>query len=354
MYKKNIFILVLLILALPIIQVACGGAGGSGSSTASSTAELFPSLTDNVILPLYDDLVVAANDLSTATEDFCSQPNLSDLEILREKWNQGHQLVKQMEVIQFGPVQTLKIEDEIDFWPTRTDNIEKLFTRDISEFNNTLLDEIGVSVKGFPALAYLLFGASESSEAVLEKYLLEDTGAKRCAYLKLVAEDIHFQVSRLQNSWNIQEGAFAASFSEAGNGSSVYPSYQSAITEIVNQMNFLIEKVKDSKLGKPLGKTSGGEVQVDAIESPYSESSIDDMIQNIVGFLNFYKGDYADMNGVGLYEIVKTKDSYVADLAITYALNTIELLQSIDEPLDNALQDDQRKYWKRPLVSLDC
>ncbi len=316
-----------------IILGSCSGGGGSGEPSFDQSAML-KQLVDNVILPSYQDFSNQGQNLSTSLQTLCGTVNESNLQAAQNSWKNAQGALKTIEGFSFGPYTKLGLEAKLDFWPTRPDDIETTIANN-PEFNKDSVANLGAAVKGLPALEYLLFNPSGDNATIVSA--LSDS--KRCAYLKALGEDVSANVTLLYNAWAPEQGSYGLSLATAGQGSQDYPSLNTAINDIINNMSSMIEQAKDTKLGKPLGYKDGGVAQPNSVESPYSHYSLQDLIRNFEGLQDFYLGSYNGSAGLGLHHFVQSKSVNLAsdmDIAIAEAITA---LKAIPEPLSQSVLD---------------
>jgi predicted lipoprotein len=112
---------------------------------------------------------------------------------------------------------------------------------------------------------------------------------------------------------------------------------QSGLDTLLNQAVFLSEVVADTKLGKPLGSATGGEIDPAAQESERSGASITDALGNLRGVRNVYFGSRDGSAAPSLSSLVRSR-SPSADVHAREALAAAEAsLLAIPEPLSEAL-----------------
>ena len=93
------------------------------------------------------------------------------------------------QAFRFGPVQSQKIGEAIDWWPAKPENIEEKIAG-TEPITPEMIEATGTSSKGFMAMEYLLFDPEGGNAAVLARLTAEDGGARRPAYLAALAPPI--------------------------------------------------------------------------------------------------------------------------------------------------------------------
>lgn len=295
-----------LLFAALLFAAPLSGCSNTGWSTGFDRKPMLEDLVNNVFLPTYADIDDGADDLRAAIRDLADDPTEARLVSAQEAWRAARKPWKQSEPFRFGPAQSLKISESIDWWPAKPENIEeKLAGADPITLET--IEAAGTSSKGFMAMEYLLFDSEAGNPAVLARLTAEEGGARRRAYLVAMAEDMKAKTAILYAAWDPAQGNFAAQLREAGGTSATYGTRKAAVDVMVNRMIFQAELIAGNKLGKPLGKSSGGGPQPDEEEAPRSDNSIEDMLDGLRGIASVYDGAYSGRDGLGLGDLVQSK-----------------------------------------------
>lgn len=308
-----------LLAALPLVfvQGSClsQNADTTNPTTTTSLAQsgelsntIFSDLTSNVIVPTYADWLAASSDLTTAMDQLCSSPSEARLQNAQEAWRNSHELYAQTQAFDFGPSTSLQIQNKVNFSPPSTTAIEAIIAGD-AIIELSFVSNRPVALRGFFGLEYLLFDPVAGNANILTQLTDPSTGSRRCQYARLVSVNLQAQAAELYNAWNEDDGNFIAEFTLAGKGSTTYSMVSNAMSALVNAMIVNAEQIQDAKLGKPLGKRTGGEAQPEEVESFYSENSINDMIHNIEGLQSIYLGSYGSQSGLSLSSYILQTDS---------------------------------------------
>ena len=186
---KQIFIFKLsATLSTILLLIYCSRANQNGESRMASIngilhnrlkefnpLPLLSNVSKNVILKSYSDLEQAASEFNTNAQTYsgdCSN-NARSLLDLQSAWKKNASIVKQIEIIQFGPAQFGGFYESIDPWVLNfTDNI----TPDINGINSfiagsTAINSANVSTlnklqKGLPTIEFLLFSDANANTSV--------------------------------------------------------------------------------------------------------------------------------------------------------------------------------------------
>ena len=188
-------------------------------------------------------------------------------------------------------------------------------------------------------------------------------------YLVGVANDLCNMCVRLEASWagldNVTEEKqtilgdaeleptfdYGASMRNSGKGGSKYRNYKDAAEEIIQGCIDIATEVGSQKIGRPANGTSSEDINY--IESPYSQNSKTDFIDNIISIRNTYQGmTSGDASVSDWIEVVDP----VLDTEVRNAISTaIEKIQACPAPfVDNRTAQawkDAATYCNNDLVN---
>ena len=143
-------------------------------------------------LKVYEETQV----LDEQIKDYCIQPT-NDLTQLQSVWWSTRESFKQLDYAQFGPYfePPERAGPQLDFWPLRSSSIDDVLLGDLN-LEESVFHSYGASIKGFPALEYLLFGSVDTNSA------------RYCEYIQAIGNDLVFQSNILYNYWNPSDGEY--------------------------------------------------------------------------------------------------------------------------------------------------
>jgi predicted lipoprotein len=165
------------------------------------------------------------------------------------------------------------------------------------------LDAIGnLDAKGLPGMDYLLFGAGTDNAAILALYTTDAQAANRKAYLSDLSAAVKSVAGSVLHSWIPGGGNYINTFVTA-TGTDV----GSSLGQLINQVDFDIDLLKNYRLGVPLGKQSMGVLYPTKVEAYYSGISSELAVLQLQSLQNIYLG----ASGLGL-------DDYLAEINAQY------------------------------------
>jgi len=314
------------ILALAAVLGSCGSGGGSSSTQPGPRRQMLRNLAAGVILPAYDALVAEAETLADAAATFEAAPTGASLAAAQGRWRAARAAWKETEAFAIGPAESLRMHAKIDWAPVRPDRIDDEIAG-TAALTAEHVDALGATLKGFLALEYLLFDPA-GDDAVLGA-MEGETGARRRAYVRALAENLRDQTVILRDAWSPAGGNFAATLGNAGPGNATFPTVKSAIDAMVNQMVFLSEDIADAQLLAALGTRTGGQPHPEVLDAHRSGNGLADLLANLTGLETTYFGAMSQV-----VDTVNPDTGGALSLAIQRALETAH---RISLPLEEAL-----------------
>jgi predicted lipoprotein len=279
-------------------------------------------MADNVILPSYNSFKITLDSLILSYNTFKASGTLSDLQVVKQKLHTAYLTYQRADLFEFGPAENVIVRMNFNVFPTDTAQIKS----NISSASYNLETASNLDAKGFPALDYLFYGKNKTEAAILQSFT---SSPAQKQYVTDVLDNMFAKINSVINSWN---GSYRSSFV-----SSLGTDVGSSIGFLVNQMNFQLDYIKNSKIGVPLGKKSLGIAIPDKCEAYYGAQSVQYAMESLKHLENVYLGrklnsengkgfdDYldhigADHNGTPLnskiiaqFELAKAKLAAVPD-----------------------------------------
>jgi predicted lipoprotein len=293
-------------------------------------------LTEQVVLPALDEVVLRAGALAGAARALADAPSQVTLDAAQDAWRAARRPWKETEAFSFGPAMTELLAAAIDQVPVDPAKIE-LELAGTAELTDLYVDNLGANRKGFHAVEYLLFRGDDDA-AVLAS-LTTDAGAMRRREMAAVlARGIARDAGRLQSAWAPTGGAYAATVTEPGAGNATYPTIKAVVDAFVNESVFLAELAADARLAAPLGLATGGTPRPELEESGPSDNSLADLAATVRGMRSVYTGSRdGTATGAGISGIVADR-SPATDREVREAFVTaLAALDAIPRPFRTAV-----------------
>lgn len=273
-----------------------------------------------------------------------------------EAWQSAMSAWQQAELFRFGPANRSTepggrdLRDHIYAWPliSRCRIEEQLVSQAyaLPSFADTTINS-----RGLGALEYLLF--YPGSDNVCSKFSPINTGSwaaltptalaeRKQAYSLSAANDIVARANALLSHWDPASGNFCKEVTQAGTGSVTFGSPQLALDAVSDALFYMDAEFKDWKLGRPVGLDECAALSCpEAVESPYSKTSLDHLRANIVGFRSLFQGCGVGYSGLGFDDWLVAIGASDLNARLLAALEQLELkLNAIPIPLEDLTRTD--------------
>ena len=299
--------------ALLLIQSACG------SSSGPSDKDVLISLTDDVIVPAYQDLEQGTAQLQQSVGVLCSAPSAGSLAAARQSWRTARTAWMHSEAMWFGPVVDRRSTGLLDWSPTDTAGIDESLSWGAAPTIYEAREVLASDRRGFGAMEHLLFGSDVLADP--------SRSVTACAYLTSLAAITQDETAAILAEWvEGTEGrpAHKDYFSDRADVSSL-PS--AAIAEVVRTQYFLIRDIVDMRLAEAMGLREDP-ADLSAIPGNATDNGLDDVRNELMGMRAIYEGSGAE--GLGISHLVsqlseetdaRLKEQFSAAFAAIEAIN---------------------------------
>jgi len=152
-----------------------------------------------------------------------------------------------------------------------------------------------LSLRGFHPIEYILWGVDGNRSAAA-------ITAREKTYMISLTKDLQNNASALNNSWITGLGNFGKEVKTAGSGSTVYAKKQEVFLSITQALIDICDEVGEGKMAEPFISSDSN-----IVESPFSNNSVIDFKNNIIGLGNVYNGTYSNP-GTGITDLVAAKN----------------------------------------------
>lgn len=310
----------------------------STSATGFNVPAMLTDIADKVIIPNYESLATAANAFAADTSSlatYCgaigSVDEASALAAAQTEWLGVMAKIQLTEPHAVGPAgandDTLRNRvlsyANVDLNTCGLD--QSVAQQSSADFN---LSTRSSNQRGFSAIEYLLYNTTLSHSCAPQISAtsgwneLSETSRKtqRCTYAQSLAIDVADAASTIANEWSATGGDYRATFvAEDSAGTSLQ-----ALTDVV--IIHMDKEAKDRKIGIPTGVKAecSSYSCADLIESPYSETSLTNVRNNLVGFREIFNGG----DGVGFDDLINDAD--FADITSSVQTKIADAIANID------------------------
>ncbi len=303
----------------------------------------------------FNELAIA---LQTATAAFAANPNDQTRAAAQSAWRAAMSSWEQAELFSFGPSGPANMpggkdyRNQIYFYPDIT---TCLMDQQILSQGYTKLTSLAPGVKGLGALEYLLWksDAANSCAASLAinsgnpspwgKLDAATLAQRRAAYAKAAADDVAANAKALLDAWDPALGNFHGTLANAGASGNVFETDHVAFNSVNEAMFYITKSFKDNKLAVPAGLSTNCATTIcpQLVESPLSQASNDDLLQNLHGFRALFQGCGGNYSGLGFDDwLIAVGRKDIADSMI----NGLEVIEqqtlAFNQPLAALVQSN--------------
>lgn len=301
-------------------------------------------ITEDVIVPTYEDVAREADELVRALQAFTAAPDAITLDAAQAAWREARVPWKQADAFEFGPVDTLRLGANIDQFPVEPTKIEMELAGS-QALTAQYVETIGADRRGFHGIEYLLFHGEDGNDdtVVLASFTTDPLAPRRKALVVAMAQSLARNTDALLAAWATADDAYTSVFLDPGSDNETYPTIKSVVDALVNESLYLAELVADARIGKPLGLASGGEPQLALEESAPSDNSLADMTSTLQSIAHVYTGSRTpdltvpSTSGIGTLVLPISR---ATDADVRVALDTaLALVAAIPRPFKRSLTE---------------
>ena len=310
----------------------------SGNDNSFDRVKMMTFITEEIIMPSYENLNSSLNELKESYELFKINITEHNLEELRNKWLNSYKLWQHVEMYNIGK----SMEDYLIFrsniYPVDTVRVNQ----NIDNGEYSLENPNNYAAQGFPTIDYLLYGIENDPVKVIDHYKENDKVMK---YLGALIEDLAANVKNINDHWNQVKNEFV---------NSVDNTASSNLNMMVNDFIYYYEKgFRANKFGIPAGVFSGGALP-DRVEGYYSKNFSKvfalEAMTSIRKFFNgeSYKDD--DLKGLGLKSyldfVEKDKEELLSNKINAQLIDAEKSINELENNLSGQIESDLIKVLK--------
>ncbi|WP_298763649.1 imelysin family protein [uncultured Polaribacter sp.] len=240
---------------------------------------MLTNITDNIILPAYEDFSTKMNALKSDGTTFASTPTLTNLENLRTSWLVAYKSWQHIEMFNLGKAEELEYSFYMNIYPLTVSDVENNIATGSYDLNSSNNHD----AQGFPALDYLLFGVADSDTAILAKYESTPNGNNYAKYLLDVLSQMNTLTEQVVLDFKSNRDSFVTSTANTAT---------SNVNKLINDYIFYYEKgLRAGKFGIPAGIFSSTPLP-EKVEGYYSKIYSKDLALEALSAVKIiFKGD---------------------------------------------------------------
>lgn len=336
LFFKNINAIVIGIIFLGFLQ-ACNKDDDNPGSESFDRGAMLSNIGSNIIIPGYVNLKENTDRLNESVTAFNASPNSINLQIVQDDFKEAFRAWQNVSVFEIGPAEAVLLRANLNTFPTDPEQINS----NITSGNYNLGTANNLDAKGFPGLDYMLFGLGQNEEEIITAYTTNELAGNRKIYLSELVLDIKSKVDNVVTNWQPDGGNYLNTFINA-QGTDV----GSSLGQLVNELNYDFEIIKNPKLGIPLGKKTLGITLPANVEAYYSGISAELALLNAVAIENVYLGKSMNRtDGIGLDDyLVHLQAQHNNELLSTAIKNQFAIvktrLEQVPDPLSATIENN--------------
>ena len=179
------------ILTITIILSACGGGEEGYVGDGYDRGVLLTNITDNIIIPAYENFSTKLNDLENVVGLFSTQTDQPNLDLVEAKWFDAYKAWQHVEMFDINMAEDINYRKKINSYPCNTARIELNIMNVGYDFD----DPNHYAAQGFPTLDYLINGLPNG----ISNYTGAN-GSMYLGYLQDVITDIKINTNNIRHS----------------------------------------------------------------------------------------------------------------------------------------------------------
>jgi len=334
--RKLIYLALVAASTFALVQ-SCKKSNTDDSTKAASSFDrkgLLTNVSANIIIPAYTAYQTSVVNLDAAIIAFNAAPDAAKLATVQTTFKTAYLQWQSTSEFEFGPAASVSLRVNTNTYPASVDQINANVAA--GTYNPSLLANL--AAKGLPALDYLLFGTGADNTAILAMYTTDVNAAKRKTYIAALSTELKTNINTVVTAW----ASYKATFISA-DGTDV----ASSIGQLINQLVYDYEILKNFEIGVPAGVQSQGAALPQKVQAYYSKISVQLAIAHIQAIQNLYLGKSSVGDGLGLDDYLvqanakssngtSLNDNIKAQFAAALAK-----LQTLSDPLSTNITTNQ-------------
>ena len=341
-----------LLVGLPLL----GGCSSTTSDALSNYAD--------IVSASYADSLTAAQDMDKAIDDFVASPDAAGLTAAQDAWKASREPYLQTEVYRFydGPIDNAEDGPEglLNAWPLDENYIDYVLNTDGTFNEGGIVNDTTVEITaanleslnekdgdaniatGYHAIEFLLWGQDTSDtgpgDRAYTDYVTGEGGThanqdRRGLYLGVASDMLVGHLQGLVDAWDSAgTDNYRAEFLAA--------EPNEGLRRVMSGMIMLAGFETGSERLQPALDNKSQEDE----HSCFSDNTHRDMVQDVQGVMNVWKGSYTKLDGstiegTGIYDVINEADAALAtsiDGKLTAALDAAKALQA---PFDQEIAE---------------
>ena len=307
------------------LAIACNAGGETPDEQ-----DVLVSLTDLIIVPGYESVVVETGELRTALDTLCANPGDGTLATAQQSWRDTRVPWMRSQATWMGPVMDRRSLGIMD-WPlVEPERIESMLENSPATTPDDIRFTLSSTQRGMGTIEYLIF-ADDSMEA------LSGQDSTRCDFLTSLGEVVAVEAAAVTEEWTAgieRDTPYKDYFTDRGSSSLLTGQ---AVAELVRTQVFLIRTIVDMRLASAMGLRENGPM-LELLPGGKGEYALDDLRNQILGMRDMYVGHDSE-EGYGISDIVRELSVETDDRLKQEFDAALAAIDGVDVPLRRALSE---------------
>ena len=341
---KKVFIGIAL-LVVPVLVLSACTSGGGGEDLKASVVENYAAGAYSS----YARSLTSAQAMDAAIDNFLAAPSQARLDAAKRAWLLARDDYGVTEIYRFydGPIDNEETGPEglINAWPMDEAYVDYVegdpnagIINNPDEFP-TIDADLLVSLNeeggeenistGWHAIEFLLWGQDLNPDGPgyrpVEDYTTNPNADRRATYLAVASDLLLTHLQDMVDAWAPGQNNYRAQF--------VAKDADAAITDIITGIG---EMSRGELAGERMTVAYEERSQEDE-HSCFSDNTISDIVANAMGVQRVYLGEYGDVSGPGVKDLIAAEDQVLANTLEREINRSVALARSIPAPFDDQL-----------------
>ena len=242
---------------------------------------LLQNLTENIILPRYENLKTKISTLNNIKNTFIDDRNTTNFQYLKEAWEDVYIAWQYVEMFNLETAEEIDYIKSMNTYPCNNTQIEINISSSTYDLNND--NYISWASQGLPALDYMFYGLNEDTNTIIDYYTGID-GENYCTYLNDVINQMVQNTNIVYDDWQDNYNTF---INLDGNTAT------SSLNKLTNDFIYYYEKgLRANKIGIPCGRWNGYVIYPIGVEAYYRKNISKKLaLESLNGCKEFFSGE---------------------------------------------------------------
>ena len=256
---------------------------------AVNISEVLKNTSENVIIPLVNEMDTDIKDLKAKTDAYKTDTSTANLTALQNSWKTSKKSLRKVHSLYMGNhnLYFSYIDPSLSSCSFSKTTVDSEISG-TTTINLTNIKNFSCTKRGMDTLEYLIFdnGSGDSTNSAINT--ANSSNTRRTDYIKALGEFFLENSLKYKNEWN---GSFLNQFKD-GNG--FFMSKNDSMSKVAMKIHDTLRSIADYDVGNPGGfrKAPNNTQDLNKLTSKYSNYSLDEVIANIEGIEALFFGTY--------------------------------------------------------------